>query len=816
MNIGTYALKSFRHNAAKGIVFMIALSVMLVIAVLNISTTIQKTMLEQAVSAGGDAHIQYRYITPEQAAIISGHESVEWADLWLVLRLRGYAGDKSVSLSSSSRCGQMAGFRLVSGHAPQAENEAALPPHTAKLLGIDAKVGERFTLPVGERGIAEESLDFVVSGVIQAQPYQAEQEGFYIFVSEAFALKHGVFSEERDYSGFDMSSRRQLFVHFKDGCYPTSAGRELAELAGVKESDYSYNYDYLYAGLNSPDFVIVIGIILLILLATGALVIHNTFGMLAVRRTRSYGLLTLIGASKRQIRACIYIEALLDMAVALPIGLLLGTGFSYIGMPLIENTMNERLLLVISFAPWAYGLTALLAVVMTFIGVARPARKASRVTPVEAVRFSGAVEMNRKRRQENHLTTAVMARLNMKRNSGRTVRVILSLSISGVLLLSLSTVGVSMLTSADNITRMQVADDIQIFIGAENVIMPGSMALTQDIVDTLKGMDGVERVRTFMQQGYCTEIEIRDDVSYPAAGGNIAGMEDDTLRELLPLVADGTPDWDTVHDGINVLAVNWTDEYAVHYGQFNYELGQEITAYLTNESGLPDGRTVTLRVAGILNNQDVPPYINSWGALPKLIMPQSCFEANGFYCTYQSASLVIDSAKHDTLAAAIDAMCKQSGELYYVSYFERVQEYEQEAFSIIALVFMILAIIALVSILNLASSTFIGVEQRQREFGVLSALGLSPKGLRGLLTREGVTISAISVFVSTVLGLSGGYGLYLFLTKNTGASYMSYSFPIVPLVVLCLTYGIVPYLVTLTAVRRLSRKTTVELLGQET
>lgn len=343
---------------------------------------------------------------------------------------------------------------------------------------------------------------------------------------------------------------------------------------------------------------------------------------------------------------------------------------------------------------------------------------------------------------------------------------------------------------------------------------PSSEALTLRLVDTLRGLSGVERVRTFMIQGYGIDFS-RESNEWAwdyNDHGNIVGVEDDTLRELLPFAAEGGSDWDALQGGVGVLAVNSKDDYLT---PFNYEQDRDIKAYLTDKVESITEQTTTLRVVGILDSHDVPPYAPKTGNLPLLLMPQSLYEAKGFDSAYLSVSLKIDTEKHAALTAAIRDICLENGDLFYRSYLEDKRELERQSMGMTALAGILLGVIALAAILNLIGATFIGIEQRQREFGVLAALGLSPKGLRGMLTREGAIISAAAVCFSAVPGLGGGYALYRFMANKIGGG-ISYGFPLAPFLALCLIYGFVPYLITRAATRRLSRRTVTELLGQDT
>ena len=818
MSIGRLALKSFRHSAGKTVIFMIVLSVMLLSAVLNIATSLQRTMYEQGIAESGTGHFKFTNITKAQTEYLAGFEQMEWADEMLVLHWGGTVptSEEAIHLMYFEGLGLREGFYLKSGRAPQAENEVALPPHTARLIGIEPRVGERFNMTMRDADGNEWPVEMVVSGVMPEMTFYAAQGTQMLFASEAFALAHGRFITEygenadNPFSGFDT---RELLVHLRDGIPVKETALAIGEIAGLKEIDIRFNEQYLRLNLFDPAAVAAIGGILFVLMLMGALVIYNAFNIIVARKTNEYGLMTLVGASQSQIRRCVQMEALLNAACAIPLGLLLGTGFSYLFLPVLRSTVAE-LNLVFYVTPWAYALTVLLALVMVFFGVLRPARKAAKVVPVEAVRFAAAPEKYRKRREERNIRLPVLAKLNMKRNRGRTVGTILSLSISGVLFLMISTVAFSLVDSVPDMARGSMAGDIQMSTGRKE---KGGSIYRYDIDSfsekTMRGInaiDSVKKVSVFYAQHYRQEEAEQAESGMRSPFGAIAGVDDAVFAEMIKKVSEGKPTYADFENTLNVLAVDANDIYA---SPFNFSLMQNALLYLQNERGEDGGRTVEIRVIGIINKADIPPYVDIRGNLPLLIMPLKAYEANGFRAFINNVNLEIDEAKHDAILANLDAVCEENGNVQYKSFLAMVRETQRLLIGVISLIMAALFIVALVGILNLISATVIGIQQRQHEFGVLEALGLSKRGLNKLLLYEGARVGAASILISAIIGLLGGYGLYQAMV-HSGVSYLRFAFPIVPLIILLLIYGLVPYSVTWMAIKRLNRRTTVELLRQ--
>ena len=395
----------------------------------------------------------------------------------------------------------------------------------------------------------------------------------------------------------------------------------------------------------------------------------------------------------------------------------------------------------------------------------------------------------------------------MQRNRGRTIGIILSLSISGILFLLVSTVMFSVINNMGNVARNSVVGDVQIEPGKPATggyeYNPEADSLNSETIEAIRNIDSVTDAELFYAKNYrIDEAEIDEDGA-TSQFGTIAGVDESLFDEILRKTSEGSPSPKDFDDPLSVIAIN--TGYAEN---FNYALGQTVTAYLQDSWGKHNGQTISLKIIGIVSTSDIPHYIMNLGTLPSLFMPQKSYEANGLDMFCQSMILSIDSEKHDLITKALDEICAQNGHIHYKSLIELTREYQRQLIGIVSLIMSVLAIVALVGILNLVSSTLIGIQQRQREFGLLSALGLSPKGLRKLLRYEGFLISGLSIALSSIVGILSGYGILQALQ-------MQFTFPFIPVLIICLVFGIVPYCITHIAMKRLNKNTIVTLLGQE-
>lgn len=812
MSLPQYVWKSFRKGMGKGLLIAFVLAVTLVLAILNLLTSLQQTLYREAVSVNGDAHVKYPYLTEEQMDLLSADSAVKWEERqYQLTSVWGEPVDRwddGIGFVYSTRMGKTAGFQLTDGHAPNAENEAALPPHVAEVLGIPARVGETFELPLSGKA-AGMSVQMVVTGVMEPQGHYEVLGTNMLFVSRAFVDRYAELGSLREDEG---PITRGLLLHFQDGYPPEETAMNLAAQHGLPENKVWMNYSYIGAMVQDPMLMILVVVAIGLLILMGALVIYNIFNIMVIKRVQEYGMLMLVGASRKQIRRCVFLESLLYVLFSLPVGYLLGTLLSLACVPVIQTIM-ETVQLTFSLSPWSYAATAGLIALVALIGAARPAFRAAGIAPVEAVKFSVKMKPVKRKRQEENITVPVLAKLNRGRNRGRINVTILTLSISGILFLSIAAIGISSLDSVERSVRQEMDADIYVMTGEKKgssiLHRMNEDSLTEEVLEEIRGIDGVTEVKPYWMVGYTHE----PGPDFTTEGSVVTATPEE-LEELLSFVEGGTVTMEDIQDPHNTVAIlnrncSGTEEYLC-------AVGDTITVYPLLFSDELKGSPFDMRIIGLIDASNVKAIQKSpfSAGLPSLLLSREAFEANGLKGKYESASVFVEKDQQDQAAKAIHSLCEQRGRIYYESAFEMVRERERQMMGTILLVAAMIAIIAFIGILNLISTTYTGIEQRKREFGVLSALGLSVKGIKRTLLRENMWVALVSVGISSALGLGIGYGMYLLL-DGAGITYLEFSFPLLPLLLLCAVYLLVPYIITKVAVRRLFQSPAAQLLSED-
>ncbi len=183
----------------------------------------------------------------------------------------------------------------------------------------------------------------------------------------------------------------------------------IAETLGVSSDKVIYNHELLAMymirdpqdtapRLLFPLFILIAGIASFSLI----IVIHNSFAVSMNARIHQFGIFSSIGATPKQIRSCLLQEAaalcVLPILIGNLLGILISMGLLHMANGLLGNGVAGRHEAVFGYHPLVLAVTLLLTVVTIWISAWMPARKLSKLTPLEAIKNTGELQLKRKKK----------------------------------------------------------------------------------------------------------------------------------------------------------------------------------------------------------------------------------------------------------------------------------------------------------------------------------------------------------------------------------------------------------------------------------
>ena len=234
-----------------------------------------------------------------------------------------------------------------------------------------------------------------------------------------------------------------VLKRYSAASYETGYNLGLLRLSGI--SVYSSYY----------SFITTIAVIVIVLVVgASVLLIYNSFVISLNERTKQFGLLSSVGATKAQLRKCVLSEAFLVSIAGIPLGILVGVAGIGITLFGVRASMKSIAASMVSLgemklypAPAAIAAAAVVSLFTVLISTFIPMIRISRMSAIEAIRQNGDIQLSRRKIRCSKIfrklfgVEGVISRKNFKRSGKRYRTTIFSLFVSIVMFVSASAFG---------------------------------------------------------------------------------------------------------------------------------------------------------------------------------------------------------------------------------------------------------------------------------------------------------------------------------------------------------------------------------------
>ncbi|EGT4204475.1 TPA: FtsX-like permease family protein [Clostridioides difficile] len=725
-------------------------------------------------------------VDEKQADILSNHADVELTGKMNGVGVEKLEDDSNISLAYMNEDAlKLNSFEFIKGKLPSKENEIVLDSGALKALGYKNKdLGEKIKISYDDyKNDKKIEKEFIISGILKTSEISEAGKYYYAIISESYMRN------TRDMSQEDFN----IYVKFNDKSNLSieQAKEKLDKIAndiGLDTINTAVNENYINA--LKPDMETIMGGVFvgLVIVLSSILVIYNIFYISIVTKVQEFGKLRAIGATKKQIKNIVFKEGFILAGIAIPIGIILGYVLANI---IIKSFMDidvksSRLPVILS------------VVVISFISVVlsllKPMKVASKVSIVDAVRYTGNKISNKsKRKGYKNINLKRLSHANLERNKKRTYMTLASLILSGTIFITVSTALESF--DAEKMAREHFPYDIEVRLSGYEMnsdknpkdnlnILQMDNPLSKDFFNQIKNMEGIKRIESARSVKIGMEdydVEFKYDL--------LQSINENDVKSLNKNIIDGK---------INLERLQTGDEIVITHVDTAKEMG--VKAGDKIRLTLYDGDK---KIKKEFKVQAIAMGVPSFG------IGKDFIDRTLKYDSTSSLGIYTEEGKYQEIKDSIKKIAKNNGFLETDFIDSRIESNKATISFIKIMGYTLTGIIGVIGFMNLVNTMITSIVTRKKELGMLQAIGLTNKQLVKMLNSEAIYYTSGMMIGSILFGGILGYIAVIFL-KKTGLSYATYSLPIVPILLMIVCILIAQFITTYLIGRSFNKESLID------
>ena len=725
-------------------IFCVIISVLLVTAIFSVADMWIRASSEGLQQKHGNWHIRLENISQDTAEEISRHPDVAAIGWSETFNTDGdqpfYIGEKKAALYGvdSIYLAELVNA-LEEGSLPQSDNDIMLSSNAR--LALDVKIGDHVTVktPSGD-------TDFTVCGFgsDDAEYYQGQTYMVAVYMMRDAYI--GVMEQNH------IPINPSCYIQFQDVSKASGIITEIRQQYDLPEEDISENTAIMgLAGQSSNESMKniygIAAILFVIVLLAGVLMISGSMNSNVAQRTKFFGMMRCIGASRQQIIRYVRLEALNWCKTAVPVGLVTGTAIEWGVCAFLRYGVGGEFAAMPVFALSPVGLLsgAMVGIVTVLLAAQSPAKRASKVPPMAAVSGNSdtalSVRHTTKRKIRKVERTLGIHHATASKKNWFLLTASFSLSI--ILFLCIS-VGLDFAHELLPVTRSWQADTDITLTGYAN-----ERVLAQGLSDEISGITGVEHVWGSSYTEHVPAASSRQEIDHV----NITSYSEYMLDCAEESLVQGNLSEVYGDSGKAMTVLN--KDNPIKVGDIIQVAGQEIEVVCGISSGLYPGEY-------------------------SIICSQETFARLTGEENYSMIGIQLSRQATDETVKQINSLAGSN-----VIFTDERQRNQEDANTWLAAKFLLysfMAIIAMITLFNIINSISMSVTARIKQYGAMRAVGMDGEQLTRMIAAEAFTYAVSGLIVGSGIGIVLSRFLYVKLVTRYFGS--QWSLPIVLLAII--------------------------------
>lgn len=786
--------------------FGIIISVAMVTAVFTSVGSLMRSLSDITAAYDGAWHAQYMNLQDKDVQTLSKQKNVKTIGLLADIgqmdcNTKEDSGRNETSIiAGNQNLFAINKMKPATGRLPNNTRELMVTKSYLQRNKLNWKVGDTVTVqttsyPTGAQEATGgepivENRTFTVCGILEVQNQLTGMNSAFCGMDDTVA---GGYTAQVQFANLGSNTPKDIKAAAK-AVYGKAVNSDWSDLYTIHTEYLMYNGVQMSTGVTRALYGFV-AIILLIIILASVFMIYDSFAVSYQQRARYLGMLASVGATRVQKRGSVYFEGFILGCIGIPIGILCGIGGiavtlralsdSFMKTVMVATGDSIRLHAVVDWKIIVF--SALVSALTIFISAWIPAHRASKITPIEALRQTNTVKVKKAKklktsrlRQKLFGFEDVLAVKNYKRNAKRSRTVVFALAVSVILFLSTANF-TGMLTNALDNEYDGIQFDVYESVNSSDG--PLSVDLVEKLNKEVSRMPGIESMRIcadneMMVDGLDKQLTAEAKKANMDRSVYVLGVDNDTFAALAkeagidPSVCQD----DKIPTGIliNRVQVATEKKQSLVLNPLQGSLaGQTLTGSMVgyNSEGNELYAKYTAKVAAQMDKE-----ASNLGSFmhPTLVVPMHSYLVH-FPSVLAEDNIVsyaryyITAQDHDRVYTEVSDLLSDTKGISHTGYDAAAQAETMRALRIVVMTFGygFITLITLISVMNIINTISSGMEERRREFAMIKSVGMTPRSFKKSIYLENIRYGVMAL----VWGLPVSLGLDFLMYKILGSSF---------------------------------------------
>lgn len=800
--------KNIFLNKQRSIVTVIGiiLSCALITTLLNLVTSFQETMIFESYFNYGYRHITFYDVDIDDVDIIESNNFVE--SVYLATSNLGIYENSSIEIIGLDEVAKkdLENY-LIDGVVPVNENEVV----------IDCFFASEYDLEIGDYILLNEYTTNDYTGTVGSSYYKVVGTSKYNTYFINMTTDYYVYKYVEN-----IDEATNVHVLYND---PSDYESTTTSILTTLEYDYSYNSEYLkWSGYSTSDetleLIYSMGLIVsIIIVFTSIFCIKNSFSISSLEKTKMFGTLSSVGATKKQIKCIVLKEGFYFSVIGIPFGIILGIIGSFILITLVNLYLDSVYItstVIFSISFLGIFISIILSSITIYFSAIGSAKKASNLTDIEAIKNTNEIKVKKNKSKAPKIIkkifgiTGVISYKNMKRNKNKFKTTIISLVVSITIFISLSYF-VSIGFNA--IEQMYLQKTYNIYFGLYDDSY--SLDYQYEIANKIISFDEVEDYIIYIRS-YNKTDQISLDYNFKNSISNeentgviLLSISDEKYSKILT-------EYNIDNSGYEEKAIVIKNTYN-YYDEFSVLKEYSILDDNSNSINLydNDGALIDVLDLQFIENIEFMGSEDFSSSYPIILVSKSyMFE---MFFTDNVVEIYIETDNPNTIQLLVEEYAElNSIDLITFNLSESLEILNNAVLLISIFLYGFIVVIILIGLTNIFNTITTNMKLRSKEFATLQSIGMSDNELKSMIRLESILYGVKSLFWGLLFGTALSYLMYCILINNDLENIIgSFSLPFYAIAITVIFVFMIIYMIMKFSLIKIKKQNIIESIKNE-